>query len=335
MDVWPLPRLSFRAVSSIDETRLVALITQPSAWASVNGSLKLPLVIQAEPTRDDYDFVEYLAKNLPDPVQVVYAIGDGLVIDVAKVVASANDKPLVIIPTAISSDAVFTPTAIVHEADGISIEPTGPAEEVIFDFDLIRQASADQRTAGIVDVMSIVTGLLDWATAAQKGKLDTDTKLQQWAVALAAGLGATAIKSAVAIGKADNDGLRLLVDLLSMTIQLDNQLGHERASHGIEHMFAESVDADASVSHAEKVAAGILIATALYNKDAAGTRAALEAAGVKLDKLTPDNIRKAVMGLPDYAKNNQLPYSMLHDLSADAPELEQALHKSTLIPGNG
>jgi glycerol-1-phosphate dehydrogenase [NAD(P)+] len=335
MDVWPLPRLSFRPVSNIDEQRLVALITQPSAWASISQSIKLPLVIQAEPNRDDYDFVEYLAKNLPAPVQVVYAIGDGLVIDVAKVVASANDKPLVIIPTAISSGAPFTATATVHDANSISIEPTGPAEEVIFDFDLLKQASADHRTAGIVDVISIVTGLLDWAYAAQKGKLDADTRLQQWALTLAAGIGATAIKSAAAIGKGDNDGLRLLVDLLSMTIQLDNQLGHERASHGIEHIFAESVEADASVSHAEKVAVGILIASALYNKDAAGTRAAIEAAGVKLDKLSTDNIRAAVKSLPDYAKNNQLPYSILNDLTTDSPELEQVLHRSTLIPGNG
>src|SRR5258708_3508816 len=291
MNVWPLPRISYRALNTIDESRPAALITSPSAWESVGKAIKnLPLVIQAEPTRNDYDFVEYLATNLPAPVQVVYAVGDGLVIDIAKVVASINDKPLIIVPTAISSDAPFSPTGTVREHDKPSNEETGPATEVIVDMDLIKAASADARAAGIVDVLSIVTGLMDWGYAAQKNKTTPDTKLSPWAMGVAAGLASQALKSAAAMGKGDPEALRLLIDLLCMTIQMDNQLGHRRASQGLEHAFAESVAADASVSHAERVGPGILLASAFYSKDTASMRTAMEAAGVKLDKLKPEDL---------------------------------------------
>lgn len=330
MDVWPLPRLSFRGLSTVDESRPAALLTQASAWANVSKTIKqLSLIIQAEPSRDDLEFVEYLAKNLPAPVQVVYAVGDGLLIDVAKVVASINSKPLVIIPTAVSSDAPFTWDATLNDKGAITNEETGPATEVILDMELLKTAPPESQAAGIVDVLSIVTGLLDWGYAAQKNQTTPDTKLVPWALSLAAGLASQGIKIAPALGKGDADALRTLIDLICMTINLDSQLGHRRASQGIEHVFAELVAADATVSHAEKVGPGILLASALYNKDTAGMRTAMEAAGVRLNQLTADNIKAAASELPDYAKKNSLPYSILNDVTKD--EIDQALAKSTLI----
>ncbi|MEP7289161.1 MAG: iron-containing alcohol dehydrogenase [Chloroflexota bacterium] len=331
MDVWPLPRISFRGLSSIDEKRPVALMTQPSAWAIVSQLVKLPLVIQAEPTRNDSEFVNYLAANLPAPVEAIYAIGEGSLIDVAKAVASANNIPLIVIPSAISSEAPFTPSALVRENGKLTATPTGSADEVIIDFDLIKRASPDVRAAGIVELLSIVSGLLDWGYSAQKGKFTPGTKPAPWAMGIAAGIASQALKNAAAIGKGDSDALHLLVDLLCMMVQLDSQLGHHRASQGIEHIFAESVNADPGVSHGERVAPGILIASALYNKDVPGMRAALESAGVRLDRLKADDIRAAVNALPDTVKKNDAPYSILNDLAPNAPELEQALNKSTLF----
>src|SRR5579859_1418626 len=317
MNVWPLPRISYRSLNSVNESRPAALIAQAAAWDIVGKAVKqLPLVIQAEPSRDDYDFVEYLATNLPAPVQVIYAVGDGLVIDIAKVVASVNDKPLVIIPTAISSDSPFSASASVRDKGKPTNEDTGPATEVVVDMDVIKNAPAEDRAAGIVDVLSIVPALLDWGYAAQKNKLTPETKLSPWGLGLAAGLASQTLKSAAAMGKGDPDALRMLIDLLCMTTQLDNVLGHRRASQGMEHAFAEVVKADPSVTHAELVGPGILLASAFYNKDTASMRTALEAAGVQLNKLTADDIRAAANDLPNFVKQNDVPYSLVHDLAA-------------------
>src|SRR5258708_17302584 len=113
----------------------------------------------------------------------------------------------------------------------------GQAQEVLSDLDLIKNAPPEQRTAAIVDVLSIVTGLLDWGYAAQKNKTTPETKLVPWALGLAAAMGSQAIKSAEAIGTGDAVSLQTLVGLIGLTLQLHNLLGHCIASQGLEHGF--------------------------------------------------------------------------------------------------
>lgn len=331
MDVWPLPRVTFRDLNTVNETRPTALITHPTAWATVNGRFQLPLLIQAEPNRDDKDFLEYLAANLPAQIQVIYAVGEGLTLDAAKLVASRNHKPLIIVPTAMSSDVPFSWTASVRENNNTSSIVTGPAEEVVIDLNAIKAAPPAQRAAGIVDVLSIVTALRDWTYADQKGQTTPETRMVQWATGIGASLAAQAIKSAAAMGKGDPDALHTLVDLLCMTVKLDSQLGHRRVSQGLEHVFANTVKADSSVSHAERVGPGILLASALYGKDSLSMRAAMEAAGVRLSQLKHEDIRGTFNTLPEYARQVNAPYSMINDLQSNSDELIQAQNKSTLF----
>jgi glycerol-1-phosphate dehydrogenase [NAD(P)+] len=331
MDVWPLPRISFRELSSIKEQRPTALITSQQANAAVARKLNLPLVIQAEPNRNDIEFFEYLAANLPSPVQVIYAVGQGQAIDAAKVVAQRNNKPLVIVPTAISSDSPFTATATVQDNYQFTEIVAKPADELIVDMTVTRQMLAHARAAAIAEVLAIVTALRDWSYAEQKGKTTPETKLVQWATGIGASLAAQAIKIAPAMGRGDPEALRTLIDLISMMVQLDSQLGHRRASQGVEHIFAHAVKAEDNVTHAERVGPGILIASALYNKDVVSMRTALESAGVRMDRLERAEIRGAVNSLPDYAREHNAPYSILNDLKSNSDELAQALTKSTLL----
>ncbi len=63
-------------------------------------------------------------------------------------------------------------------------------------------------------------------------------------------------------------------------------------------------------------------------------RAALEAAGVRLDQLKHEDIRAAFNNLPDYARQQKLPYTMLNDLQSNSDDLAQALNRSTLFPAS-
>lgn len=331
---WPLPRLTFRELGSTKESRPTALLAQSSAWAVARRQLNLPLVIQAEPNRNDREFFDYLGHNLPSLVEVIYAVGDGVPLDAAKYVAQVSGKPLVIVPTALSGDKPFTCFATINENGLPKDVETGPAAEVVIDFDLIKIAPSYQRAAAIVDVLSIITALMDWGYAAQKNMTTPETRFVPWATAIGANLASQALKSAAAIGKGDTEALRLLLDLLCMTVQLDNQLGHRRVSHGTEHLFARAIKPATAgdVSYAERVAPGILLTSALYNKDATGLRAALESAGLQLGQLQIDDIRATLNTLPDYAHQVSAPYSILNDLKSNADELYQALAKSTLLP---
>ncbi|MHB8625676.1 MAG: iron-containing alcohol dehydrogenase [Aggregatilineales bacterium] len=331
MNVWPLPRITFHELSTVQESRLTALITTPTAWATIKQSIELPIVIRAEPARSEREFLEALAADLPASIGVIYAIGADTILDAAKVVASKSKKPLVLIPTAFSSDALVSWTAAVRDQGIWTDLVTGPADEVVIDWQIITEALPGERGAGIADVLAITTALLDWRSATQKNKTTPDTRLSAWGVSVAAALAQQAMKIAPAIGQGSPEALRTLLDLMCMMVQLDSQLGHRRASHGAEHIFADIVKADPSISHPEKVAAGILYAAALNGLDVSSLRSALEAAGIQLDVLTGPNVRAAANGLADYVQQNNLPYGTASD-QTDSATIAAALTKSTLMP---
>jgi glycerol dehydrogenase-like iron-containing ADH family enzyme len=331
MNVWPLPRITFHDLSSVQESRLTALITTPSIWANIKNTLELPIAVQSEPHKIDRDFLETLGAGVPPQIGVIYAIGPDATIDAAKVIAWRSKKPLVIVPTAFSSDTPFCWTASVRDHGEMIDLVTGPAEQVIIDWHVITDAAPTERGAGIADVLAITTALLDWSYAAKNNKTTLDTKIVPWALSIAVGLAQQALKIAPAVGQGNPEALRNLLDLLCLMVQLDSQLGHRRASHGLEHLFADVVKADPTVSHVEKVAAGILYSAALNGQDPQPLRNALEAAGIRCDQLKAADIRAAAVGLNDYAKAHpDLPYSLANDLT-DATAIAAALTKSTLL----
>lgn len=335
MNVWPLPRITFRGLSSIQETRPVALLTQPATWTTLSGLVDLPVVIQAEPDRNDHHLFDYLATRLPSTVEVVYAVGEGIVLDAGKIVAHYNKIPLVIIPDTLDGDGPYTAQASANDGHNIVEVETGPATEVVVDLDLISRAAPEHRAAGLTDVLAIVTALMDWNYASTKNQLTHETRLQPWALGTAAGLVGQALKSAAGMGKGDADSLHTLVDLICVGVSLDNTLGHRRASRGVEHIFAHAItdtNKDLVNYFPECVGAGILLASALHSKDVAGLRTAMEAAGVNLAHVPTDAIRATFNTLPDYARATNAPFTILNDLQSDSNELLQAMGKSTLFP---
>ncbi|MFN8417633.1 MAG: iron-containing alcohol dehydrogenase [Anaerolineae bacterium] len=332
-NVWPLPRIVFQDLASVQETRPTALITEATAWGRVDSMLKLPVVVQAEPTRQDREFVEELAHSLPSASEVIYVVGDGLLCDVGRFVSFASRKPLVIVPTALATDEPFVATSTLTSGDRTAELPTGAANEVIIDFDVIRAASPALRAAAIVDVLSIFTGLMDWTYAQDMGHED-GAKLLPWVAGVAAQIAGHALKIAPALGTGDSDALRDLVILLCLTVQIDNQLGHRRLSQGSEHIFANALllnDTVVDVSHAERVAAGILLATTLHGKDVSGLRGAMEAAGVRVGQVKPNDVRETFLELPEYARSTKAPYTLLNDLQNNSAQLIEALTRSTLL----
>src|SRR5690606_22859959 len=100
--VWPLPKIEFRSLTSVRESRPTALLTSSPAWDAAAPLLDLPLVVQAEPHKADHDFLKDLAANIPPQVEVIYGVGGGLASDAAKFIGRTNNLPTIVIPTALS-----------------------------------------------------------------------------------------------------------------------------------------------------------------------------------------------------------------------------------------
>jgi glycerol-1-phosphate dehydrogenase [NAD(P)+] len=315
--IWHLPQIEITDLSSVNETRPTALITGKDAWGAASNFLKLPLVIQAEPHKADHEFLKTLAKDLPPQVEVIYAVGGGLVSDAAKYIGWVNKVPVITVPTALSVDGLFTALVAVREAGTVHYVTTGPAEKVIIDWEIIRNAPAHIRGTGICELLSIVTGLLDWRYAAERNKTTVDTRFMPWAAGLAAGIAQQAFKIAQGVGQGKVEALSNLLDLMCTEVQLTNQLGHNRPQEGSEQYFAYAIEKKTAsgygVPYADLVGPGILIAAALHKQDIVPIRDTIVSAGIRLNRLSADDIMDTLKILPDYVRQHDLPYSILND----------------------
>lgn len=327
--IWNLPRIEIMDLGTLKESRPAAVLTGDRAWNSVGSLIELPIVVQAEPHTADINFLNRLADGLPPQTEVVYGIGGGLASDVAKYVAWRNNLPSVLIPTALSVDGFFTALVAVRREGTVDYETTGPAEQVIIDWDVVSSAPKHIRGTGIVEILSMTTGLLDWRYAAEKKKNTPATRYQPWAAGLAAGIAQQAYKIAESVGEGRPDALRNLLDLICMEVQLTNQLNHNRPQEGSEQYFAYAIEPRVSrgsgVPYADLVGPGILISAALHKQNIDPIRDTLLSAGVRLGQLRRDDIVETLTMLPDYVRRHNLPYSVVHDMDLTSDEVRQLI----------
>ncbi len=316
--IWHLPQIEITDLSSVTETRPTALLTGKDAWEAAGKYLKnMPLVIQAEPHKADHDYLKSIAKDLPPQVEVIYAVGGGLVSDAAKYVGWVNKLPVIIVPTTLSVDGFFTSLVAVRESGSVHYVTTGAAEKILIDWEIIRNAPPHLRGTGICELLSIVTGLLDWRYAAERNKTTADTRFLPWAAGLAAGIAQQAFKIAQGVGQGKVEALRNLLDLMCTEVQLTNQLGHNRPQEGSEQYFAYAIEkktkSGSGIPYADLVGPGIMIAAALHKQDIGPIRETILSAGIRLDQLDPDDVMDTLKMLPDYVREHDLPYSVLND----------------------
>lgn len=331
--IWHLPRIEIRDLKTVTETRPTALLTGAHAWEATGQLVNLPLVIQAEPNKADHDFFKSLAKELPPQVEVIYAVGGGLVSDCAKYIGWANKLPVVTVPTALSVDGFFTSIVAVREKGSVHYVTTGPSETVIIDWEIIRNAPAHIRGTGICELLSIVTGLLDWRYAAERNKTTQDTRFQPWAAGLAAGIAQQAFKIAQGVGQGKVENLRNLLDLMCTEVALTNQLGHNRPQEGSEQYFAYAIEGRTSnhrLPYADLVGPGTLIAAALHGQDIAPIRDTIQSAGIRLDQLRPEYVRETLSQMPSYVVDHDLPYSIFNEWLSTPEKVDDVMSKTGL-----
>jgi glycerol-1-phosphate dehydrogenase [NAD(P)+] len=322
--IWPLPRIEIRDLGKLEETRPAAVLTGARAWDAVSSLLRLPIVVQAEPNRVDLDYLDSLADGLPGEAEVIYGVGGGLVSDVAKYIGWKRGLPTVVIPTALSNDGFLTALVAARMEGSVHYITTGPANTLIIDWEVIRTAPEYVRGAGITELLTIVTGILDWRYAAERNRTTPDTKFVPWAAGLMAGIAQQAFKIAAGVGRGNVESLRNLLDLLCMEVQLTNQMGHNRPQEGSEQYFAYAIEPRVSrgrpVPYADMVGPGILIASAIHGQDIAPIRQTLQSAGIRLGQLPPDTISATLRDLPQYVRRHDMPYSILNDGFDPTPE---------------
>ena len=324
-----LPSIVTCSFASIKEHREAIVLTTDPAWKAVRGidvNTQQPIYVEGN-TRAD---MAALAASCDG--EVVYGIGGGLAIDTAKYVAAAKALPLIALPTILSTDAFLTDATGVRENGCVRYLPSTAPDTVIIDMDVLCSAPASMRASGAADVLSIATALWDWQEAEKMGTNPSNQQLTPQAVGIATTLLQTLLDNAREIGRGTPTGLKLLLDLLCMEVQLCYQCGHSRVEEGSEHYFVYAIenhltlaeergpDSEATnedpLLHGELVGLGILLMAVLQSQPWTQYRHALECLQINYrpSAVARDAIAETLINLSDYVAQHQLPYTVATSL---------------------
>jgi glycerol-1-phosphate dehydrogenase [NAD(P)+] len=197
-------------------------------------------------------------------ITLAIGVGGGKVIDTAKLAAARTGIEFVSVPTAISHDGISSPVASLAQEDGIrlSYAATMPAG-VVVDTEVIRAAPERMIRAGVGDLVSNLTAILDWRLADRGGHDRFD--------AYSAMIAESAARPALDIEDVSEPEARewiakgLLLSGLAMAAA-----GTSRPCSGAEHLISHSLDArlgPKAALHGEQVALGCLVSATAHRSE--------------------------------------------------------------------
>lgn len=259
------------------------LISGPTQSASFCEQLAVPEAERTTVTmnaRSEVERVAQLARSTSRDALI--AVGGGRPIDVAKAAALSTDLPTIVIPTHLSADGIASPIAVITEASGETVsERSALPTAVLADITTICAAPIEFARAGVGDLLSNRTALVDWRLAAEAGAEEIDdfaALLATGAHLLIEGLDL----SPLARGELTRDLAQRLLDGLVLSGLAMTIAGSSRPCSGVEHLISHALDElePGTAPHGEQVAFGMLVATELQGGDGQELRRRLEQAGI-------------------------------------------------------
>ena len=194
--------------------------------------------------------------------QVLFGVGGGTKIDVAKISAAHQEIPFISVPTAISHDGIASPFASVKGFDKPhSIRAQAPLA-IIADTDIIAQAPWRSTVSGCGDVLSKFTAVRDWRLA----HTEKNEYYGEYAASLALMSATLVEENADSIQPDNEDGLRVLLEALISCGVAMSIAGSSRPCSGSEHLFSHALDllVESDAMHGEQCGVGSIIITYLY-----------------------------------------------------------------------
>ncbi|MDR6225879.1 iron-containing alcohol dehydrogenase family protein [Desmospora profundinema] len=201
---------------------------------------------------------------LEDPPEMMIGIGGGKALDVSKVVGTRSNVPVILFPTAISSDAICSPVAVIKMLNKSTSIGVKMPQAVIIDLDILSSCPHRLMSAGIGDLLSNKTALFDWNLAHQAGKEEMNTFANLMAN--------NAVESFMnTLNQDELDRSRLMKvasESLIMSGIAMSIAGSSRPCSGSEHLVSHAMDyhCGAKALHGEQVAIGLLFSQYLQGQ---------------------------------------------------------------------
>ena len=233
----------------------------------VEHALESGFVVDACVVRDNSErsvalAADAIGSQAPD---FVLGVGGGRVVDVAKLAAARRSAQVVTIPTQVASDAICSPVAIIQGGDGRrrSVGAQMPIA-IVVDMDVLDSAPAQTWLAGLGDLVSNLSAVVDWRLAQQ-----THGEIVDDFACLTSEAAARSVIEDDADLREDEYRQKLIRGLILSGMAME-MAGSSRPSSGSEHLISHALDQilDEPRAHGLQVAVGTIAATLLRGEDA-------------------------------------------------------------------
>ena len=199
-------------------------------------------------------------ESFSDDIDFLVGLGGGRPIDLAKQAGFNKDIPFISIPTAASHDGFGSARASIRRDGRKTSMQAIPPIAVVADTEIISRAPKRLLAAGVGDIISNQTAVLDWKLAGQKADYS------EYAAALSE-MAAELVENdidKVASGK--EEGVRLVVKALISSGVAMSIAGTSRPASGGEHKFSHWLDSNCSTPalHGEQCGLGSIVTMYLH-----------------------------------------------------------------------
>jgi len=221
---------------------------------------------------------------------VVFGVGGGVSMDIAKASAFLEGARWITVPTSFSTDAMTGINATFRgEKRGVDDKAhggdydirVGPPLACIVDTDIIRAAPWRFQAAGFADYLGKVCATYDWDLAYSRGK---DQVYSEYAIMLARAQVEYLMKNASRIRKKDQSAFEAFLQAVMNDGFLTEIAGSSRILFGSEHVVAqglmeEQMRMNIAGLHGEQVGLGTVLMAYLQGQDWVAVKKALEQIG--------------------------------------------------------
>lgn len=215
---------------------------------------------------DEASVVQLLIETSPE-TDALIAVGAGTIHDITRFCGSKMNIPFISVPTAASVDGFTSKGAplILHGVKQ-TIQTVSPIA-VFADIDILKAAPREMTAAGFGDILAKYTSLLDWKIS----ELIGDEPYNQLASEMTRRSLEACVENVTKIAKADDDGIRILIQSLIESGVVMLLLDFSRPASGSEHHLSHYWEMDLlqkdekQILHGAKVGVATTIIADMYN----------------------------------------------------------------------
>lgn len=247
---------------SKSKTLIACTPSQLSRARAAIAASEIESILCEEYRTCDPDSVRHLDANCAtNSIDILVAFGAGNVIDLCKLVARRRNCLLIVIPSALSSDCIASPVAVLRDEHQSVSRPGAMPSEIILDTKVVASAPTRLLLAGIGDLLSNACALLELEERSQFGHEINDFSVLLSEASLR---GFVPLISGAQKASIPEEVIEALAKSLILSAMAMAFAGNSSPCSGSEHLISHALDAAGNGGlHGEQVGLATIYVSAL------------------------------------------------------------------------